>query len=63
MILKGKTAVITGSTYGIGLACAKALAAEGANVTINGFGKPDVIEKIRKEIESSNSMYRDIFGS
>ena len=47
MILKGKTAVITGSTSGIGLAYARALAAEGANVTINGFGKPEEIEKLR----------------
>lgn len=51
MILKGKTAVITGSTSGIGLAYAKALAAEGANVTINGFGKPEDIEKERAQVE------------
>ena len=51
MILKGKTAVITGSTSGIGLAYAKALAAEGVNVTINGFGKPEDIEKERVQIE------------
>ena len=38
MFLKGKTAIVTGSTSGIGAACAKALAAEGANVLINGFG-------------------------
>jgi 3-hydroxybutyrate dehydrogenase len=38
MFLKGKTAVITGSTSGIGLGYARALAAEGANVMINGFG-------------------------
>lgn len=50
MTLKGKTAVITGSTSGIGLAYARALAAEGADVTINGFGKPEEIEKQRKEI-------------
>jgi 3-hydroxybutyrate dehydrogenase len=52
MMLKSKTAVITGSTSGIGLAYAKALAAEGANVVINGFGKPDDIEKERSAIES-----------
>ena len=51
MILKGKTAVITGSTSGIGLAYAKALAAEGVNVTINGFGKPEDIERERVQIE------------
>ena len=38
MVLRGKTALITGSTSGIGAACAKALAAEGAIIIINGFG-------------------------
>jgi 3-hydroxybutyrate dehydrogenase len=52
MILKSKTAVVTGSTSGIGLAIARALAAEGANVLINGFGKPEDIEKERTAIES-----------
>jgi 3-hydroxybutyrate dehydrogenase len=37
-MLKGKTALVTGSTSGIGLGIAKALAAEGANVMLNGFG-------------------------
>ena len=44
MFLKGKTAIVTGSTSGIGLAYAKALAAEGASVMINGFGDADEIE-------------------
>lgn len=43
MFLKGKTALITGSTSGIGAACATALAAEGASVMINGFGDAEVI--------------------
>lgn len=43
MFLKGKTALITGSTSGIGLGYARALAAEGANVMINGFGDQDAI--------------------
>jgi len=52
MTLKGKTALITGSTSGIGLAYAKVLAAEGANIVINGFGKPDEIEAERKALEA-----------
>jgi 3-hydroxybutyrate dehydrogenase len=46
-MLKGKSAVITGSTSGIGLGYAKALAAEGVNVVINGFGDAAEIEKER----------------
>jgi 3-hydroxybutyrate dehydrogenase len=51
MSLKSKSAVITGSTSGIGLADARALAKEGANVLINGFGDPADIEKERAGIE------------
>jgi 3-hydroxybutyrate dehydrogenase len=53
MALTGKTAVITGSTSGIGLAYARALAREGADVLINGFGKPEEIEKERAAIEAT----------
>ncbi len=52
MSLKSKSAVVTGSTSGIGLAIARALAKEGANVLINGFGKPEDIEKERAGIEA-----------
>jgi len=45
MILEGKVALVTGSTSGIGLAIAKALAAEGARLMINGFGDPAGIER------------------
>src|SRR6476619_5439263 len=45
MILEGKIALVTGSTSGIGLAIAKALAAEGARLMINGFGNPADIER------------------
>ncbi len=50
MILANKTAIVTGSTSGIGLGIARALAAEGAHVMLNGFGEPTAIEQIRKEI-------------
>ncbi|MEM8853851.1 MAG: 3-hydroxybutyrate dehydrogenase [Pseudomonadota bacterium] len=50
-MLKGKCAVITGSTSGIGLEYAKALADEGVNVVINGFGDADAIEAERKGLE------------
>ncbi len=53
MILQSKSAVVTGSTSGIGLAIAKALAKEGANVLINGFGKPEDIEAERAGIEKA----------
>ena len=45
MILEGKTALVTGSTSGIGMAIAKAFAAEGARLMINGFGNADEIER------------------
>lgn len=47
MHLKGKTALVTGSTSGIGLAIAKALAGAGARVIINGFGDEQAIEAER----------------
>ena len=49
-ILKGKTAVVTGSTSGIGLACARAFAGAGANIVLNGVGDADV-ERERSAIE------------
>ncbi|MES2987082.1 MAG: 3-hydroxybutyrate dehydrogenase [Pseudomonadota bacterium] len=59
MFLKGKSAIITGSTSGIGLAYAKALAAEGCAVMINGFGDADAIEKERAGLEaiSGKALY------
>ena len=54
MFLKGKTAIVTGSTSGIGLAYAKAFAAEGANIVINGFGDAAAIEAERAALEATS---------
>ncbi len=52
MTLKNKTAIITGSTSGIGLGIARSLAGAGANIVLNGFGDAAEIEKTRKAIEA-----------
>ncbi|MBB4286156.1 3-hydroxybutyrate dehydrogenase [Roseospira goensis] len=55
-MLKGKTALVTGSTSGIGLGIAQALAAEGADIVLNGFGEPDEIEAIRAGLERDHGV-------
>src|SRR5215471_6795578 len=52
MQLKNKTALVTGSTSGIGLGIARAFAREGATVILNGFGDAGEIEKLRVDLES-----------
>ena len=56
MILEGKVALVTGSTSGIGLAIAKALAAEGAKLMINGFGDP---REIARECQELGAIHDD----
>jgi len=50
MFLKSRRALVTGSTSGIGLAIARALAAEGAQVVLTGFGEPDAIAALCAEL-------------
>lgn len=54
--LKGKTSIVTGSTSGIGLGIAQALARAGSNVVLNGFGNASDIDRTRRELEASNGV-------
>jgi 3-hydroxybutyrate dehydrogenase len=55
-MLKGRTAAVTGSTSGIGLGIAEALAGAGANVMLNGFGDPDQIEQTRRDLAERHDV-------
>ena len=54
--LRGKTALVTGSTSGIGLAIARSLARAGADIVLNGFGRVDEIAAIQAEIAHANGV-------
>ena len=54
MSLKGKAALVTGSTSGIGLAIAQAFAAEGCSIMMNGFGEAAAIHGLRDEMEAKS---------
>lgn len=54
MFLTGKRALVTGSTSGIGLAVARALRAEGAEIVLNGFGDADEIAKLKEELNAAH---------
>jgi 3-hydroxybutyrate dehydrogenase len=55
-MLAGKTAIVTGSTSGIGLGIARALAQSGANIVINGFGDRDSIENVASDLRRSGNV-------
>lgn len=55
-MLRGRTALITGSTSGIGLGIAEALAAQGANIVLNGFGDPNEVEALRTRIAHESGV-------
>ncbi|MFM2100265.1 MAG: hypothetical protein RLZZ366_1804 [Pseudomonadota bacterium] len=54
--LAGRVAIVTGSTSGIGLGIARALAAAGADIVLNGLGDPDQIEVTRRELSDRHSV-------
>ncbi|HTV90581.1 MAG TPA: 3-hydroxybutyrate dehydrogenase [Stellaceae bacterium] len=56
MTLRGKTAIVTGSTSGIGQGIAAALAAEGCAIVLNGFGDPTAIERLRRDIADRHGI-------
>ncbi|WP_290979461.1 3-hydroxybutyrate dehydrogenase [Hyphomicrobium sp.] len=61
--LSGKSAIITGSTSGIGLGIARSLAKRGVNIMINGFGSAGDINNVRKELEKSSGISTAFSGA
>ncbi len=53
MSIKGKNAIVTGSTSGIGLAIAKTLAAQGCNIVVSGMGDKAAIDAIVNDFTST----------
>ena len=62
-MLKGRNAVVTGSTRGIGRGIAQALAAQGCNVMLNGFGDPADIEALRTGLEQQHHVTARYHGA
>jgi 3-hydroxybutyrate dehydrogenase len=61
--LKGKVALVTGSTSGIGLGIARALAADGADIMLNGFGETEAIERLRAELGAAHAIRAGYSGA
>ena len=61
--VKGKVSLITGSTSGIGLGIARALAGAGSDVVLNGFGKPEEIEAAREGVAKDYDVRVDYSGA
>ena len=62
-MLQGRTAMVTGSTSGIGLAIAEALAKQGCNLVLNGFGERDEIEKLRSGLAAKHRVEAAYLGA
>ena len=62
-LLKGKVALVTGSTSGIGLGIARALAKEGCDLMMNGFGDPAEIERLRSGLEQKHGVRAVFHGA
>jgi len=60
--LAGRVAIVTGSTSGIGLGIARALAQAGADIVVNGLGQPDDIERVLAELESDFPLNRVVYN-
>ncbi len=60
--LAGRVAVVTGSTSGIGLGIARALAQAGADVVINGLGEPSEIDRVLSELEQDHPLSRIVYN-
>jgi 3-hydroxybutyrate dehydrogenase len=56
LMLQGRTAIVTGSTSGIGRGIATALAAQGCDIVLNGFGDPAEIERLRQELADEHGV-------
>jgi 3-hydroxybutyrate dehydrogenase len=63
MNLKGKTALVTGSTSGIGLGIAEALAEAGCNLLLHGHGEPAAIERLRMQIAEARDVHVGYLGA